>query len=53
MSSMEQHESSEKYGGKDESIERELNCIRSSMHTSRCLPITNSDLESHISSAAC
>ena len=48
---MEQHESREKYVDEDASIERALNCMKSSMHTSKCPPITNSDLESHNSSA--
>lgn len=50
MSLMEQYESSEKYGEEDVSSEREPNCLRSSIHTSRCTPITNSDLETHDSS---
>jgi len=50
---MEQYESTEKYGGKDESIERELNCTRSSIQRSRLSPMTNNDLECHESSVAC
>lgn len=53
MSAIEQHKSSEKYGGRDGSTDKELNCMRSSKHTNTCTPATNNDLESHDPSVRC
>lgn len=48
MQRMGQHKSREKYGKETPtSLVRELNCTKSSMHTSTYPSTTNTDLESH------
>lgn len=51
MSAIKQHESRAKYGGNDPSIEKEPNCMKSSLHTSKCPSKINRDRGCHNSPA--